>query len=50
MNGMGFVLDLPAEWLAENPWTAAALGEEVAVWKQAGWDYQVKSRSERKAG
>jgi exopolyphosphatase/guanosine-5'-triphosphate,3'-diphosphate pyrophosphatase len=50
MNGMGFVLDLPSEWLAENPWTAAALGEEVAVWKQAGWDYQVKSRSERKAG
>ncbi|RIX43539.1 MAG: exopolyphosphatase [Rhodocyclales bacterium GT-UBC] len=50
MNGMGFMLDLPAEWLAENPWTAAALGEEVAVWKQAGWDYQVRSRSERKAG
>lgn len=50
MNGMGFALDLPAEWLSENPWTAAALGEEVAVWKQAGWDYQVKTRGERTAG
>lgn len=42
--GLGFQLELPANWLAENPWTAAALLEEVAVWKQLGRDYQVKSR------
>ena len=45
----GFQLDLPAEWLLANPLTAAALGEEVAVWQQAGRDFLVKSRSPRKA-
>jgi exopolyphosphatase/guanosine-5'-triphosphate,3'-diphosphate pyrophosphatase len=50
LNGYGFVLELPADWLAANPGTAAALGEEAVVWKQAGWDYLVKSRAERKAG
>ena len=44
----GFQLDLPAEWLLANPWTAAALGEEAAVWKQIGREYLVKSRSPRK--
>jgi exopolyphosphatase/guanosine-5'-triphosphate,3'-diphosphate pyrophosphatase len=48
--GNGFQLELPAEWLAENPWTAAALGEEVQVWKQLGRDYVLKTRSLRKAG
>ncbi|MBI2276643.1 MAG: exopolyphosphatase [Dechloromonas sp.] len=47
--GSGFQLDLPAEWLAANPWTAAALGEEAAVWKQTGRDYVVKSRLAWKA-
>ncbi|MBS1159957.1 MAG: Ppx/GppA phosphatase [Proteobacteria bacterium] len=47
-NGPGFLLELPADWLAENPWTAAALGEEVAVWKQLGREYLVKSRAARK--
>jgi len=44
----GFQLELPAEWLADNPWTAAALGEEAAVWKQIGREYVVKSRLARK--
>jgi len=48
LNGTGFLLELPAEWLAENPWTAAALREEVAVWKQLGRDYQVKPGAVRK--
>lgn len=48
LNDNGFLLELPAEWLAENPWTAAALGEEAAIWKQVGRDYQVKSRTVRK--
>lgn len=48
LNDHGFLLELPAEWLAENPWTAAALGEEAAIWKQVGRDYQVKSRTVRK--
>ena len=45
----GFLLELPAEWLGANPWTAAALGEEAAVWRQAGREYIVKSRPARKA-
>jgi exopolyphosphatase/guanosine-5'-triphosphate,3'-diphosphate pyrophosphatase len=44
----GFQLDLPAEWLQANPWTAAALGEEAAVWKQIGREYLVKGRASRK--
>ncbi|UCV06393.1 exopolyphosphatase [Dechloromonas denitrificans] len=46
--GNGFQLELPAEWLASNPWTAAALGEEAAIWKQIGREYLVKSRPARK--
>ena len=44
----GFLLELPAEWLGANPWTAAALGEEAAVWRQSGREYVVKSRPVRK--
>jgi exopolyphosphatase/guanosine-5'-triphosphate,3'-diphosphate pyrophosphatase len=46
--GTGFQVELPGEWLTANPWTAAALGEEAAVWKQVGRDYEVKSRAARK--
>lgn len=38
----GFLLELPDEWLAENPWTAAALGEETVVWKQIGREFVVR--------
>ena len=44
----GFELELPADWLAANPWTAAALGEEAAVWRQIGRDYVVTSTPLRK--
>ncbi len=41
-TGRRFLLELPDEWLAENPWTAAALGEETIVWKQIGWEFLVR--------
>lgn len=44
----GFQLELPADWLAANPWTAAALGEEATTWRQCGREYVVKSRTTRK--
>lgn len=44
----GFQLELPAEWLGSNPWTAAALGEEAAIWRQVGRAYVVNSRPARK--
>ncbi|HEX6736261.1 MAG TPA: exopolyphosphatase [Azonexus sp.] len=47
--GNGFQLDLPGDWLAENPWTAAALGEETTIWRQIGRDCVVKSKNPRKA-
>jgi exopolyphosphatase/guanosine-5'-triphosphate,3'-diphosphate pyrophosphatase len=45
--GNGFKVDLPAEWLASNPWTAAALVEEAAVWQNIGRGYKVNSLSLR---
>jgi exopolyphosphatase/guanosine-5'-triphosphate,3'-diphosphate pyrophosphatase len=47
-SGNGFLVELPAGWLQENPWTAAAVGEEAAVWRQIGRHYTVRSRSARK--
>jgi exopolyphosphatase / guanosine-5'-triphosphate,3'-diphosphate pyrophosphatase len=44
----GFQLELPADWLSANPWTAAALGEEAAIWRQSGREYVVKSNPTRK--
>ncbi len=44
----GYWVDLPTDWLAANPWTAAAFGEEAAVWKQVGREYLVKSKPARK--
>jgi len=44
----GFQLELPAEWLSANPWTAAALNEEAATWRQSGREYVVKARTTRK--
>ena len=39
----GFLLELPEAWLAENPWTAAALGEETIVWRQIGREFVVRA-------
>lgn len=44
----GYQIDLPPDWLAANPWTAAAFGEELAVWKQIGREYAFKSKAARK--
>jgi len=44
----GYSVELPAEWLATNPWTAAAFGEEASVWKQLGREYTLVSKTQRK--
>ncbi len=44
----GYNVELPAEWLATNPWTAAAFGEEASVWKQLGREYTLQSKTQRK--
>lgn len=38
----GFLLELPARWLEGNPWTAAALNEEIMVWRRVGVQLKVK--------
>ena len=48
LQGNGFELELPPEWLVANPWTAAALGEEAAVWRQVGREYLVNAKLPRK--
>ena len=48
LHGNGFKLELPTEWLAANPWTAAAMGEEAAVWRQIGREYVVNPKPLRK--
>ena len=47
--GNGFLLELPPAWLAANPWTAAALREEAAVWRQTGREYVVNAKMLRKS-
>jgi exopolyphosphatase/guanosine-5'-triphosphate,3'-diphosphate pyrophosphatase len=47
-SGNGFLIELPSDWLAANPWTAAAFKEESSVWKQIGREYIVKSKPTRK--
>ena len=46
--GNGFKLELPTDWLSSNPWTAAAIGEEAAIWRQIGREYVVNSKPLRK--
>ena len=45
----GFQLDVPAGWLAGNPWTAAALAGEAAIWRQIGSDFVVRAKNAKKA-
>lgn len=45
----GYQFDLPAGWLAENPWTAAALREEVVVWKQLGRECLIRAGAKKLA-
>lgn len=37
----GFGLHVPAAWLVKNPWTAAALADEAALWRQIGRCFEV---------
>ena len=47
----GYELDLPGEWLADNPWTAAALNEEMAIWRQIGREFVLnKAKTGKKTG
>jgi len=39
----GFLLELPARWLEDNPWTAAALNEEIMVWRRVGMQLKIKT-------
>lgn len=43
-GGAGLTLELPQEWLAKNPLSAAALADEAAAWKGVGNEFRVKQR------
>lgn len=40
----GMTLELPQEWLAKNPLSAAALADEAAAWRGAGSEFRVRQR------
>jgi exopolyphosphatase / guanosine-5'-triphosphate,3'-diphosphate pyrophosphatase len=42
-NEAAFQLEIPEHWLAEHPWTAAALSEETPVWQRIGFDFSVRA-------
>ena len=44
-SGSGFQVELPADWLAGNPLSAAALAEESLLWQRAGSVLKIKRRS-----
>ncbi|HRE15793.1 MAG TPA: exopolyphosphatase [Rhodocyclaceae bacterium] len=44
----GYCLELPDDWLAGNPWTAAALQEEQVIWERIGLRFTVSSLGGRK--
>lgn len=48
VTASGYELDIPADWLAANPWTAAALSEEASIWRQVGIGFSVRSKAARK--
>ena len=41
---------LPADWLAGTPWTAAALDEESAIWRQIGREFVLERGKGKKGG
>ena len=41
----GFQLELPAQWLKENPLTAGTLADESLAWQRVGWQWQLRRRS-----
>jgi len=44
-SAQGFMVELPAQWLQENPLTAGALAEEAENWQRVGWQLRVRRRS-----
>ena len=44
-SSSGFSIELPGQWLQENPLTAGALAEESASWQRVGWQLRVRRRS-----
>lgn len=49
-SATGFQLELPAQWLQDNPLTAGALVEEAGAWLRVGWQFRVRRRSAATAG
>lgn len=50
MGDKGATLELPADWLAANPLTAAAFAEEIQAWQRAGLEFRLKRLSAAKGG
>ena len=44
-SGNGFQVELPADWLAANPLSAAAINDEAMLWQRAGSALKIKRRS-----
>ena len=44
-SGTGFQIELPGEWLAANPLSAATLNDEALLWLRAGATLKIKRRS-----
>jgi hypothetical protein len=41
-RGHRFSLDVPGDWLAENPLTETALREEMRQWRAAGGELEIR--------
>ncbi len=50
MGDKGATLELPADWLAANPLTAAAFAEEIQAWQRAGLEFRLKRLNAAKGG
>ncbi len=50
MGDKGATLELPADWLAANPLTAAAFAEEIQAWQRAGLEFRLKRLNATKGG
>jgi exopolyphosphatase/guanosine-5'-triphosphate,3'-diphosphate pyrophosphatase len=44
-NSSGFQVELPAQWLKENPLTAGTLADESLVWQRVGWPWLLRRRT-----
>ncbi|MBK1679094.1 exopolyphosphatase [Rhodocyclus tenuis] len=47
---VAFQLDLPADWLAANPLTAAALADEATTWERLGSGLRIRRRAAASVG